>query len=216
MLPDFDDDPATESLDHLEAPFPAHLDVVRELERTTAYLRYEAVHTVLERVSFLEVAHRAGCERFDRWLDRHRRLDQAGVSGLLDAGLLADGRQWCLRARPVGRPLDEQVRSMTTSAVVVVFHHLAALLAHAHRAGFGHGALTAGSILVSPAGRVSVCDWVDGTPSDDVRTLAGLLSELLKGNLPGRLAVVVKRASSGGYADAGAFADALADVLQVR
>lgn len=216
VLPDFDDDPATESLDHLDTPFPPHLKVVRELPAQADRSCYEVVHTVLERVLLLEVAQQAGCERFAVRMERYARLLQPGAPGLLDAGVLADGRRWCVRPGPEGTPLAQQVRSMTTSGMVVLFQQVAGVLAAAHANHFAHGALSADCILVLPAGQVMVYGWSEGERVDDVRALAELLQSLLRGNLPPRLQVVVTRALNGGYPQAGAFGEALVDVLQVR
>lgn len=218
VLPDYDDDPATESIEqHPDVGLPAAYQILRALAPEGERERFEVLHGPSGRVLVLEVASAPHSEPFDTWAARRSRLTQPGVLQVYEIGTLADGRAFLTHSRPEGLTLAEWSRGATAAGLVAVGISVGRTLGAAHAIGLAHGALAAGSIRMSASGQAILVDWSEGTPRDDVASLAAVLQQALQDRVPPRLAVVLQRARGGTfYADGAAFADALVDILQVR
>ena len=217
VLPDYDDDPATESIEQLpEVGLPSSYQVLRALAPDGDRERFEVLHGPSRRVLVLEVAPAPGSKTFAQWATRRSQLTQPGVLQVYELGELADGRAFLTHGRPEGLLLQEWSRRASAAAVIEVGISVARTLGAAHARGFAHGALVASSIRVLNSGQALVVDWSEGSPADDVSALAEVLQACL-GTVPPRLTVVLQRARSGTfYPDGASFADALVDILQVR
>ncbi|HKA86435.1 MAG TPA: hypothetical protein VKE22_02180 [Haliangiales bacterium] len=132
--------------------------------------------------------HRAG--DVVRKVARDARVLQAAAfhhlyaERILDSG--RDGETvWLLAEPPRGQPLDEILRvqgPLPLRRFLPLYERVCQAIAAAHAAGFAHGALAAGSILVvSRRGQLlpKVYDFRGGAPADDLAALVRLAREAL-------------------------------------
>lgn len=118
-----------------------------------------------------------------------RVLQAAAFHHLYAEHILDSGRDgdtvWLLAEPPRGQPLDEILRvqgPLPLRRFLPLYQRVCEAIAAAHAAGFAHGALDAGSILVvSRRGQLlpKVFDFRGGAPADDLAALVRLAREAL-------------------------------------
>jgi hypothetical protein len=159
-------------------------------------------------------ADKATRERLAREAPLLAGLIQPDLVRALDAEL-HEGRVFVVTERvPRQMPLR---RPKTPAEAALLVARLARQLAVAHGRGLVHGGIGPDCLVSGPDGEPRLAGMglalVRGgaakTPADDVTGLAEVLRSLIDGELPRRLAVVLRKAAAGEYATADAFAEAL-------
>jgi tRNA A-37 threonylcarbamoyl transferase component Bud32 len=142
--------------------------IEHELLRTRTVVVYRAVHATLGRPVAIKVLDektarlRGAGEQFVREAQVLDRLRHAGVARIYDCGELADGRPWFACEHLVGPTLAEVIASGSRVDHAYVLAQLAAIVAHAHRAGIAHRNLRAEQVvcIVEPSGVwLVIDDW---------------------------------------------------------
>lgn len=124
----------------------------------------------------LKLPHAADADSLRRSL-RERRLlaglQHPSIPGLLDGGLLDDGRPWWVLAAVDGEPIDRHVQThrLGTAAIVDLLMPLAEALGHAHGRLVLHRDLKPDNVLVDRSGRPQLLDFGIGRALDETGTL---------------------------------------------
>ena len=124
----------------------------------------------------LKLPHAADADSLRRSL-RERRLlaglQHPSIPGLLDGGLLDDGRPWWVLAAVDGDPIDRHVQSrrLAAAAIVDLLMPLADALGHAHGRLVLHRDLKPDNVLVDRSGRPQLLDFGIGRALDETGTL---------------------------------------------
>lgn len=124
----------------------------------------------------LKLPHAADADSLRRSL-RERRLlaglQHPSIPGLLDGGLLDDGRPWWVLAAVDGEPIDRHVQShrLSPAAIVDLLLPLAEALGHAHGRLVLHRDLKPDNVLVDRSGRPQLLDFGIGRALDETGTL---------------------------------------------
>ncbi|CAN5922484.1 hypothetical protein BH11GEM2_BH11GEM2_33360 [soil metagenome] len=132
---------------------------VREIERTGAVVRYEALHVVLPRRAVVELVE-PGAPRVDvlRLMRRAcilEALQHPAVPRVFECGRL-DGRPWIAIADDQGTTLEDELkhRKLEVREVLTLLEEVAAFLSHAHARGVLHGNITPTAIVRAPTLRL--------------------------------------------------------------
>jgi serine/threonine-protein kinase len=99
--------------------------------------------------------------RFQREIAIVRRLDHPNIVRLHAAGLLEDGRPYCVMERLEGRDLSAELElaPLRTTRVVEVVRQVAAALAAAHAARVVHRDVKAANVFACDDGRIVLLDF---------------------------------------------------------
>lgn len=125
---------------------------------------YRATDTLLQR----EVALKVLAPELDgvdeaRRLEREARvlaaLEHPGIVAIHDAGVLADGRPFCVMRLVRGRRLDEQAAGESLGERLRRFLAVCDAVSFAHARGVIHRDLKPANIMVGEFGEVVVLDW---------------------------------------------------------
>ena len=123
---------------------------------------YRARDTLLEREVALKVID-IPANGADSLLGEARllaRLGHPGIVAVHDAGILPDGRAFCVMRRVEGARLDEFLRgSPALSERLNVFGKLCDAVAFAHSRGVIHRDLKPENVMIGPFGEVIALDW---------------------------------------------------------
>jgi serine/threonine protein kinase len=89
------------------------------------------------------------------------RLEHPGLVPVHDAGVLADGRAFCVMRLVRGACLDEHVKALGSEPGprLRLFQRVCEAVAFAHAHGVVHRDLKPGNVMVGPFGEVLVMDW---------------------------------------------------------
>lgn len=124
----------------------------------------------------LKLPHAADADSLRRSL-RERRLlaglQHPSIPGLLDGGLLEDGRPWWVLAAVDGETIDRHVLAhrLGPAAIVDLLMPLAEALGHAHGRLVLHRDLKPDNVLVDRSGRPQLLDFGIGRALDETGTL---------------------------------------------
>lgn len=217
ILPDYDDDPATESLDGSSAglDLPANLQVVRVLEPTQVADRLEALDMDIGRGNVLHVALPDRMEAFARWRERRVRLDHPAIPQVLQSGTLVDGRPFLAITPDIGVPIWAWATHAEPVERVLALMDACLAIHSAHQHGLGHGAIGPNTILVDTPRQVKVVGWNLGPIEDDVAALASLGLDLVDGDPNSRVARTLRRFQGQTKGNARALYEGLLDSLRL-
>lgn len=165
-----------------------------ELPGTSSERVFAATHRLLPRRAMVRVLRPtfAGLKAVAQAMMREscilEKLRHVAVPRVFEAGVTDDKRPWLAIELVAGVPLRDSAPAVED--VVQMMRDVAAVLAHAHKAGIVHGGLTGDAILTC-AGRVSTCvtRWSDARLhagdadelADDVAALGAIAFEALLG-----------------------------------
>jgi len=127
----------------------------------------------------LKLPHAADADSLRRSL-RERRLlaglQHPSIPGLIDGGVLDDGRPWWVLEAVHGDPVDRHVQAhaLAAAATVDLLLPLADALGHAHGRLVLHRDLKPDNVLVDRSGRPQLLDFGVGRALDDTGTLTTL------------------------------------------
>lgn len=157
--------------------------------------------------------------RFIRERQRLAELDHPGISRLIDGGINAQGHHWMTMELVDGGPIDQWVRQKAPSHALIlnVLIDLCSTVSYAHSRLVLHRDIKAANALVEKSGRVHLIDFEIAGLLDTDEFLAGalalptaapeqlkrerqglgvdvfsiglLLSQLLTGKIPSRIAI---------------------------
>jgi hypothetical protein len=171
--------------------------VDEELSHACGVITFRAIHATLGRTVIIKLLSepsrlRGADAHFVREAQVLDRLRHSGVARIYDCGMLDDGRPWFACEDLIGPTLAEVIASGARVDVAYALGQLAAIVAHAHRAGIAHRGLRAENVIcvVEPTGiRLVVDDWtatreLRQSPSDaaaDVHALGLIGLQMLGG-----------------------------------
>ena len=123
---------------------------------------YRARDTLLDREVALKVIDIPACPADPLAAEARllARLEHPGIVPVYDAGVLPDGRAFCVMRRVEGVRLDEFLRrSPALSERLNLFGKLCDAVAFAHSRGVVHRDLKPENVIIGPFGEVIVLDW---------------------------------------------------------
>jgi serine/threonine-protein kinase len=209
--------------------------VEEEIARDRGVVTFRAIHATLGRTVVIKLLAepprlRGADAQFVREAQVLDRLRHPGVARIYDCGMLDDGRPWFACEDLTGPTLAEVIVSGARIDVAYALGQLAAIVAHAHRAGIAHRGLRAENVIcvVEPTGvRLVVDDWtatreLAQTPSDvaaDVHALGLIGLQMLGGIMAfssGALAILASSSAAARFPRASTTLTALLDRMLAR
>ncbi len=121
-----------------------------------------------------------GRERFLREQSILSRLDHPNISGLLDAGVLADGTPWLAMVLVEGVRIDAWCRDndFNSREIVEVFLSVCSAVAYAHRSLIVHRDLKPSNILVDRESRARLLDFGIARLIDDESSIDATVTSM--------------------------------------
>jgi serine/threonine protein kinase len=164
------------------------LNILGEGGHGTVYLAQQEPTRRLVALKIL----RQGADTVDRMQrlracrDRLLTLAHPAAAGVVDIGVLPEGRHFVVTEHVRGMPIDRYVEQSQCDRVLrkQLIASVADLLDHAHPAGLAHGSLKPSNILVRAAGSLPTVKATDfgfrcAEPADDLAALEALATTLL-------------------------------------